>query len=242
MQEELENSQDRITNDVTNPIICAIYARVSTRDSKQDVGNQLYQLREYCKKSNYQIFNEYIDHKTGKSGDRPEFKRLFKDVHQKKFDIVLFWALDRFSREGARETLNYLNQLEFCGVKFRSLTEPYFDSVGIFQDALISILATLAKQERIRISERTIAGLERAKKRGKSLGPPELPNEVIEKVQDYLDQGKSYRYIQKNVKFRDKKGKMKHVSLGSIYYIKYPHKKLCSKKGSKNLQNVKRSD
>jgi DNA invertase Pin-like site-specific DNA recombinase len=52
-------------------------------------------------------------------------------------------------------------------VAWKSFTEQYFDSCGIFRDAVISIAATLAKQERLKISERTVAGLERARKQGR---------------------------------------------------------------------------
>jgi DNA invertase Pin-like site-specific DNA recombinase len=48
---------------------------------------------------------EYIDQKSGKNGDREEFKRLMKNAYQREFDCVLFWSLDRFSREGVLETL-----------------------------------------------------------------------------------------------------------------------------------------
>ncbi len=52
--------------------------------------------------------------------------------------------------------------------------EQYLDSCGIFKDAVLSILATIAKQERIRLSERTIAGLDRARKQGRVGGRPRL--------------------------------------------------------------------
>jgi DNA invertase Pin-like site-specific DNA recombinase len=48
--------------------------------------------------------------------------------------------------------------------------EPFFDSCGMMRDVVISIMATLAEQERISISERTKAGLARAKGAGKVLG------------------------------------------------------------------------
>ena len=47
-----------------------------------------------------------------------------------------------------------LNLLSNYGVGFRSLAEPYLDSCGFFKDAIIAILGTIAKQERVRISER----------------------------------------------------------------------------------------
>ena len=55
--------------------------------------------------------------------------------------VLLFWALDRLSREGVLETLQHLNRLTSYGVRYRSFTEQYFDSCGIFRDAVIAIIA-----------------------------------------------------------------------------------------------------
>ena len=95
-------------------------------------------------------------------------------VLRHEFDLVLFWSLDRFSREGVLETLQYLRTLTSYGVGWKSFTEQYLDSCGIFRDAVLSILATIAKQERIRLSERTVAGLERARKQGRVGGRPRV--------------------------------------------------------------------
>lgn len=86
---------------------------------------------------------------------------------RREFELVLFRSLDRFSREGVLETLTYLQNLTQYGVGYRSFTEQYLDSCGMFRDAVISILAVIAKQERVRLSERTIAGLQRARARGR---------------------------------------------------------------------------
>ncbi len=151
----------------------ALYARVSTRGNGQETENQLAQLREHCKAQEYEIYAEYIDEASGKSSERRlEFQRLFRDASRRRFDLVLFWALDRFSREGVLATLKYLQELDGYGVGWRSYTEQYLDSAGVFKDAIVSIMATLAKQERVKISERTLAGLERARAQGKQLGRP----------------------------------------------------------------------
>src|SRR5262249_34798166 len=71
-------------------------------------------------------------------------------------------------------TLQHLQRLTSYGVGWRSFTEQYLDSCGIFRDAVLSILATIAQQERVRLSERTIAGLQRARKRGNLPGRPRL--------------------------------------------------------------------
>jgi len=83
----------------------SIYVRVSTE--KQELENQLRDLREYCKKQKWDIYREYQDIVTGKEikeNGRPGFTELFKDAHQKKFDLVLFWDLSRFSRAGTLYT------------------------------------------------------------------------------------------------------------------------------------------
>ena len=72
------------------------------------------------------------------------------------------------------ETLQHLNRLTAYGINWRSLTEQYLDSTGLFRDAVIAILVVIAKQERVRLSERTIAGLERARRQGKVLGRPRV--------------------------------------------------------------------
>ena len=116
--------------------------------------------------------NEFVDQETGSTADRAEFQAMFRSASQRKFDILLFWSLDRLSREGVLETLQHLNRLTSYGMNYRSFTEQYFDSCGIFKDAVISILATIAKQERIRISERARAGMRNARAKGKPIGRP----------------------------------------------------------------------
>jgi DNA invertase Pin-like site-specific DNA recombinase len=97
---------------------------------------------------------------------------------RREFDVLAFWSLDRLSREGTVETLNHLQRLTSYGVDYRSFTEQYLDSTGIFKEAVIGILAAVAKQERIRLSERTIAGLERAKSQGRVGGRPKAEDDA----------------------------------------------------------------
>jgi len=150
-----------------------IYGRVSTRD-KQEVENQLVQLREFAAKQGGTICGEYIDRETGATSYREQFQAMFADAGRRKFDLLLFWSLDRLSREGVLETLQHLNRLTACGVGYKSFTEQYLDSCGIFKDAVIGILAVIAKQERVRLSERTRAGIAIARSKGRLLGRPRL--------------------------------------------------------------------
>jgi DNA invertase Pin-like site-specific DNA recombinase len=172
---------------------CGIYVRVST--GKQETENQLDQLRDFARSQGWIVAAEYADQLTGKHSDREQFKQMFRDASRRKFDILLFWSLDRLSREGALETLQHLNRLTSYGIQWRSLTEQYLDSTGIFREAVVSILAVVAKQERVRLSERTLAGLERARKEGKVLG--RRPNAAVDasRIRALRAQGQSWGAI-----------------------------------------------
>lgn len=172
----------------------ALYARVSKDDGKMEVENQLHELREFSSRSGWTVSHEYIDKVTGSHSDRPQFNRLFDDASKRKFDVVLFWALDRFSREGTLATLQHLEKLTAYGVNWRSYQEAYLDSCGPFKDVVVSLMATLAKQERLRISERTRAGLKRARREGKVLGRPRVYVDIA-KVRRMQAAGNGLRII-----------------------------------------------
>ena len=150
-------------------MMVAIYTRVSGKSNRQDASNQSHQLIEYCQRQSWD-FVEYTDRMTGTRADRTAFVQMFEHARLRHFDMVLFWALDRFSREGTLTTLEYLQRLDSYGVAWKSFTESYLDSTGMFREAVIAILAAVAKQEHARLSERVVAGLRRAKREGKVLG------------------------------------------------------------------------
>jgi DNA invertase Pin-like site-specific DNA recombinase len=141
-----------------------------TRYEGQDAENQLLELRRYAKAQKWQAV-EYIDYETGKHSDRDAFRALFEDASRKKFDVVLVWALDRFSREGILSTLQHLKRLKDYGVQFESYRESWARTTGplggMFVELMTAITAWAAQEERLRISERTKAGLARARSQGR---------------------------------------------------------------------------
>jgi putative DNA-invertase from lambdoid prophage Rac len=170
---------------------------VSTAD--QHYENQITQLTEYANKQGWTIAGVKTDTASGSKSldERQGLKEVFQLAHKKKFDILLFWSLDRFSREGSRKTLEYLTTLDSYNIKWHSYTEQYISSLGIFADAIISLLSCLAKQERVRISERTKAGLARVKMHGVRLGRPAVNPTFIQRAKDLKSKNLSYAAIGK---------------------------------------------
>jgi DNA invertase Pin-like site-specific DNA recombinase len=147
-----------------------IYCRVST--DKQDNGNQLEVLREFADRQGWVITVEFVDSVTGSGRKvRPQFERMLLAASQRQFDLLLFWALDRLSREGIVRTLGYLEQLRAWNIGWRSYTQPFLDTGNAMTNGIVlSVLSAVAQQERITLSERTKAGLQLAKRAGRKLG------------------------------------------------------------------------
>jgi DNA invertase Pin-like site-specific DNA recombinase len=180
------------------PLQVAIYARVSTSDKGQDPENQLAQLRAWCERMGYVVAREYVDRESGgkRADQRPRLAQLFGDAARRQFDMVLVWALDRFSRNGMASTVIDLQRLSSYGVTFRSFTEPHLSTENeLVRDVLLALLSSLAKVERTKISERTKAGLERARAKGKRLGRPAFSDADRETLRAALDTGQSWRAV-----------------------------------------------
>ncbi|MEP0873165.1 recombinase family protein [Trichocoleus desertorum AS-A10] len=77
---------------------------------------------------------------------------MFEDAAKRKFDVLLFWSLDRFSREGIRKTVAYLQQLSNLGCRFKSYTEPLLGTENeLVAQIVVGVLAYLAQQEAVRL-------------------------------------------------------------------------------------------
>ena len=104
------------------------------------------------------------------------------------------WALDRLTRQGVLETFEYSRDLGRYGVQFESFTEPHFRTTGPAGELMLAVAAWIAQQERIRLIERTKAGLQRAKAAGKQIG---RPRRVFQRSQvlELRAAGQSWRQI-----------------------------------------------
>src|SRR5215831_11531673 len=181
----------------------AIYARVSTDDKGQDPENQLRQLRDWCARMGHPVVCEYVEHENGGKGVeyRQQLAAMFAGAARREFDLLLVWSLDRFSREGMAATVAYLQRLSSHGVAFRSYTEEHLSTENeLVRNVLLAVLASLAKLEREKISQRTKAGLERARANGKILGRPRFSDGDRERLRKALDTGESWHAVSKKTR------------------------------------------
>jgi len=148
-----------------------IYTRVST--AKQTVDNQLAVLQRWVTDHNHELVEVYSENESAwKSGRQRELARIFKDLPRRKVDICLVWGLDRLTREGIVAILRLIERFRIHRVKVISLQESWTEAPGEMAELLYAITGWVSNFESKRRSERTKAGLNRARAEGKTLGRP----------------------------------------------------------------------
>jgi len=151
----------------------AIYARVSTEEQSTD--NQMLDIERYCDTHGYEVADIYRENESAwKDGHQTELARFISELRggRRKYEVLVVWALDRLSRQGPLAVLTLIDTLKHYGVKVESVQEPFTSLPYGFDSVIYSFFAWIAKYESDRRSERTRAGLARARASGKTLGRP----------------------------------------------------------------------
>lgn len=148
----------------------AIYIRVSTLDQVREgysLDMQERTLRQWCQSRKYNVINVYADKGiSAKDIDhRPAMCQLLKDAKLHQFDMVLFWALSRFSRSVA-DLYTTLENFQKWNISMISYTEN-FDTSTPMGRAMIGIVGIFAQLEREITSERVVATMEERAIQGK---------------------------------------------------------------------------
>jgi len=179
------------------------YARVSTKDQSLNL------QKDALKKAGCQkIYSEQI---SGAKTDRANLDEMIEHVRQG--DIIVVWKLDRLGRS-LRDLINLISKFQDLGVGFKSLQDN-IDTTTPTGKLTFHLFAALAEFERDIISERTKAGLESARARGRRGGRPKglskkatdkarlaeslynEKNNSIQEICEYLSVSKPtlYRYL-----------------------------------------------
>ena len=150
----------------------AIWTRVST--GEQNASNQLPAILSYAAGRGLEIVQTYtVQESAWRGAHQTALSQVYAQARAGMFSVLLVWSLDRLSREGVAATLEIVNRLAQHKVKVWSIQEAWTEVGGPLQELLLSIVAWVARQESERRSERTKAGLERARANGKVLGRPD---------------------------------------------------------------------
>ena len=150
----------------------AIYIRVSTLDQARDgysLDSQERVLKDWCKKNGYEVYKVYADRGvSGKDMDhRPALIEMLNDARDRRFDLITFWALSRFTRS-VSDLYDTMGRLQKWGVELYSHTES-FDTSTPMGRAMVGIIGVFAQLERELTSERVIAAITERARQGKRL-------------------------------------------------------------------------
>ncbi|MBI4286635.1 MAG: recombinase family protein [Chloroflexi bacterium] len=150
----------------------AVYLRTSTQEQHPE--NQLPEITGYCQRNGHDIVAVYQEQESAwRSGRQIELRRLLTDCQNgRPFDLLVVWSLDRLSRQGIASILNLITMLRLSSVRVVSLKESWMETDGPMQELLLAVFGWAAQYESRIKSERTLAGLARARAEGKKLGRP----------------------------------------------------------------------
>lgn len=195
----------------------ALHARVST-NKDQTTENQLIALRDWAKGRGHIVVGEYIDQ--GISGvkgrdKRPGLDEVMKAATLGQVDMVAITALDRL-RRSLQHLITLVAELEALKVDLFVYNMALNTSTPVGQ-LMFNVMGSLAQFEREMIRERTLLGLERAKRQGKKLGRPKVSSVTERRIVDMLQSGVSVNKIMR----------INRVGASAVYRIKR-EMELCS--------------
>ena len=149
-------------------MLAALYARVSTQD--QDHAMQLFEMREFAKRMGWSVV-EYAE-KVSSVKVRPIFNAMMQDARHRRFDIVICWKLDRFSRS-LRQLAESIAALDSYGIRFICATQGIdTDKNNATSRLILNVMGAVAEFERAMIVERVTAGVRNAQRKGVHCGRP----------------------------------------------------------------------
>lgn len=157
------------------------YARVSTEDQNLDM--QQVAIERYANDKNLELIMYY--EKVSSRKERPELQNALKAGA--KGDVFVIYKLDRLARS-TKELYQLTDQLKEKGVEFVSINDS-FDTTTPTGRAMFGMLAVFAEFERDIIQQRTKAGLEAARKRGRLGGRPAIDANTKRRIVKLYESG-----------------------------------------------------
>lgn len=195
------------------PLKIGIYVRVSTEEQAKEgisIKAQIDRCRAYCDARGWQVYRTYQD--AGFSAGtmkRPAFTDLLQDAKDARFDTVLVYKIDRFSRN-LKDLILILEDLKKQKINFTSVTEQ-IDTTTAMGEAFFQIIGVFAQLERGMVKERVSMAFDRKISLGealhrapfgyvyknKRLVVDEVASKKVKAIFGMWDSGVSYKAIAK---------------------------------------------
>ncbi len=156
------------------------YARVSTQDQSLEL------QKDALLKEGVELECIYEEKVTGTKTDRPKLQELLS--YARKGDQIVVYKLDRLSRS-TKHLIELAEELEEREIELVSIQDK-IDTTNAIGKAMFKMLAVLSEMERDIISERTKAGLESARARGRNGGRPKMDKEKLDHAITLYETGK----------------------------------------------------
>jgi DNA invertase Pin-like site-specific DNA recombinase len=170
----------------------ALYLRVST--DRQTAENQVAEVHQLARARGFEpVVYEEVESAVRK---RPVFDRLLGEVRAGRVEAICVWSLDRLGR--GFSCFDTFRELSRLNVRVLSVREPWTDTDGPARDLLVAVMSWVSGFERLRLIERTKAGLERARRQGKKLGRPRLSPLKLAAAAADVEAGMSQRGAARN--------------------------------------------
>jgi DNA invertase Pin-like site-specific DNA recombinase len=173
----------------------ALYLRVSTANG-QTTENQRLELEAVAGRNSWQVAEIYED--AGISGakgreKRPAFDRMLKAAVRREFDVIMAWSVDRLGRS-LQDLVAFLSDIHAKGVELY-LHQQGIDATTPSGKAMFQMMGVFAEFERAMVRERVLAGLKRARAKGKKLGRPPISPSKERAIRADLAAGLGFRRI-----------------------------------------------
>jgi len=204
---------------IERPQRACLWLRVSTDAKGQDPELQRADLEGVCQQRGWGIAQIYeVEESAFGKSHRQQFQAMLEDARRSRFDVLVVWSMDRFSREGEWSVSRVMAALQDWNVRFYSYNEPFLDTTGPFAGFLIPLFAWLARQESVRKGKAVRLGMEKARSKGKKIGRPLVVDKVdAELVMQLRKVGKSWREVaEAHPTVKSSSGKKVRASVGSL--------------------------
>ena len=187
----------------------AAYMRVSTAEQRPDL--QQDGITDFAERAGLDLVASYLDAAvSGRKEGRPQLDALMKAARRRAFDSVLVWKFDRFARSTSH-LIKALEEFQHLGIRFISVQDQ-IDTESPMGKAMFTIIGAMAELESDLISERVKAGMEAARSRGRHVGRPETPADVVSRIEELArDTHLSIRQIREAVE-----GKVSRSVVGRV--------------------------